>query len=54
MATVTIEHVEQVLSRRVKGDGRCGGLQLFAGQDVDVIIYERVETKPDRNPDEEN
>lgn len=43
MATVTIEHVGQVLSRRVKADGRCGGLQQFAGSDVDVIIYEEEE-----------
>lgn len=47
MATVTMKDVEQVLSRRVKSDGRAGGLQRFAGRDVDVIIYENKETVSD-------
>ena len=45
MATVTMNGVEQVLSRKVKPDGRCGGLQHFIGTTVDIIVYEKNEVE---------
>lgn len=39
MAEVKFSNVEQVLRRIVKHDGRCGGLQKYAGQEVDVLVY---------------
>ena len=54
MEKTIFSNVEQVLRRRVKEDGRVGGLQKFAGKEVDVVVYENVETKPDRNEEEED
>lgn len=53
MESTTFNNVSEVLSRVVKSDGRCGGLQRYAGKSVDIVIYENVETEPDRNEEEE-
>lgn len=43
MESTTFNNVSEVLSRIVKNDGRCGGLQRYAGKAVDIIIYEEEE-----------
>ena len=43
METSTFHNVNEVLRRIVKSDGRCGGLQRYAGQTVDIVIYQTEE-----------
>jgi len=40
METATFNKVKEVLHRVVKSDGRCGGLQRYAGQTVDIVTYQ--------------
>jgi len=47
MAEVNISNVEQMLSRTVKNDGRCGGLQFAVGQEVTVLTYMTTEENED-------
>ena len=43
MESTTFNNVSEVLSRIVKDDGRCGGLQRYAGKAVDIVIYNEEE-----------
>ena len=54
MSEVSFSNVSQVLRRTVKVDGRCGGLQNFAGRAVDIVVYNDIETTCDANADGEN
>ena len=52
MESTTFNNVSEVLSRIVKADGRCGGLQNYTGQSVDIVIYRR--DQPDTAEEEDN
>lgn len=39
MESTTFRNVREVLRRTVRSDGRCGGLQRYIDQEVDILIY---------------
>jgi len=43
MEVATFSNIEQVIRRTIKPDGRAGGMQKFAGREVDIIVYNEEE-----------